>query len=240
MRIAVLTCDKYLWAARVCAHLLGKYWSPTLPVDLVAFSHPGWSLPASWRYCSMGRQEDYPAQKWSNAVIQYLRSIDDDLVLLLLEDYWLCRKVDTEAIQMLETYMSFNGRNVARMDLTTDRLYAKGSVDVGPWDRLDLIRGHPDAEYQISLQAGIWNRGLLLGLLRPDETPWEFEISGSTRLRQRPDLQILGTRQSPLRYVIGIRHGQASVDGSWQYPPKHLASSDVEELVRLGFLRDVR
>jgi len=234
MRIAVLTCDKYLWAARIAAHLLGKYWSPTLPVDLVGFTHPGWSLPASWRFCSMGRQEDYPVEKWSNAVAQYLKSIDDDLVLLLLEDFWLCRRVDAEAMRLLETYMSFNGRNVARMDVTTDRLYANGAVDVGPWDRLDLIKGHPDSEYQISLQASIWNRGLLLELLAPDEMPWQFETAGCSRLRERPELQVLGTRQGPLRYVIGIRHGEASVDGSWQFPPKRLEASDVEEIVKLG------
>ena len=234
MRIAVLTCDKYLWAARIAAHLLGKYWSPMLPVDLVGFTHPGWSLPASWRFCSMGRQEDYPAEKWSNAVAQYLKSIDDDLVLLLLEDYWFCRRVDTEALRLLETYMSFNGRNVVRMDLATDLLYANGMVDVGPWDRLDLIRGGPEGQYRISLQASIWNRGLLLELLAPDESARLFELDGTTRLKGRPELDVLGTRQSPLRYVIGIRHGEPSVDGSWQWPPKRLEAADVEEIVRLG------
>jgi hypothetical protein len=187
-------------------------------------------------FCSQGRQEDFPANRWSNALIQYLQNLTTPLVLLMMEDYWLTRPVDAQAINWLGDYMQGPAaHDVARMDLTSDRLYATGSRDIGSLHRLDLLEGSPHAEYTMSMQAGIWNREALLQLLRPNESPWETEMRGSVRMKDS-HWRVLGTRQTPMRYLIAVRGGVFSMDGSWQSPPKQLTLEDTEELIHSGWL----
>lgn len=235
MRIIVLVSDRNLWALRPFAWLLERYW-PGPEVLVAGFSAPDFELPGRFGFYSIGRFEDFPTERWSDALHLLLeREVLESHFILMLEDYWLTRSVDIEAVRWL-TAVAEAEADVQRIDLTTDRLYAAGVHDVGPFGRLDLIQSDPASEYHMSLQAAIWNRTHLLDLLCPGETPWQFELQGTERLRLRPDLRVLGTRQAPVRYVIGIRNGRPSIDGRWQFPPKWLQSSDITRMRAQGVL----
>jgi hypothetical protein len=234
MDILVTVSDKTLWALDPFAWQFNKHWSPESQVLAAGFASPSHDLPDNFSFISLGRQEEFPAARWSDALSLALQHVRSNFVVLLLEDYWLTREVDLEAVDMLLGYMQDNP-DVLRMDLTTDRLYANGIRDIGPLGRLDLIEGSSSSEYQISLQAGIWNVELLRRILKPGMSPWEFEVNGSDQIKDLP-FRIVGTRQAPVRYLIAIKRGEFSLDGSWQYPPKHLEEKDIQELNEMGLL----
>jgi len=218
MRVVVPTCDKYLWALRPFAYLFNTYWSEQQPVLIGGYSKPDFDLPPNFEFYQID-STNYPPKKWSDGLIRLLNNINDDTFVLMLEDYWLNRGVNHQAVQSLGDYAGMH-REVLRIDLTTDRLYAGRMYDVGTWGYLDIIETPPDTPYQWSTQACIVNRKHMLSCLQPGIAPWEFELQGNDLI---PDgLRVLGTRQFPVRYVNGVGMGIRTRYNTIGLPQDHL------------------
>jgi hypothetical protein len=227
-----MTSDKYLNALRPFMWLWDKYFQSDFEQDNVicGFTPPDFPLSPSFRFYSIGKFEDYPVNRWSNAMLHVLDEVADDTFILLLEDYWLTRPANTGAIKILYDYMR-QFRYVLKMDLVGDRLYAHGAdMNYGTVGYLDLIKSMPGSPYHMSLMAGLWNRDLLKKVLIPDETPWDVEISGTTRVsRYDNDILVLGTRQWPMRHTLAFRGGDHQKLLLHELNPK-----DVEEMQSFG------
>jgi len=215
LRVFVFTCDKYLWCLRPFAYLFNRYWSELQEVVVAGYKPPDFPLPANFSFHSIS-PNCYPAEKWSNGVIEFLHAVNDDIFVLMLEDYWLTRGVDHQAVGSLADYMRLHPK-VVRLDLTTDRLYSGRAEDVESWGRLDLIETPPDSPYQFSLQACLVNRALVLKCLKPNLSPWDVELNGGLLKGYR----VLGTRQWPVRYVIGVGTGHKGINVEG-IPKEHL------------------
>lgn len=231
MRIFVLTSDHYIHAVRPFAYLFNRYWSDKQEVIIAGFSPPTFDLPPNFYFHSIGNQADYPLGKWSDALIELLHEYTDDVFALFLEDYWLPRPVNVQAVQMLYDYM-LQFRNVLKMDLYSDRLYAGGMTDYNHCGYLDLVRSDPASQYHMSLMAGLWNRELMLRFLIPGENPWQVELEGTPRVARAADeVMVLGTRNMPVRHILAHRRGNPNellLDG--------LDPVDVQALRELGYI----
>ena len=149
----------------------------------------------------------------------------------MLEDYWITRKVDNTGIDTLADYQR-NHTDILRVDLTDDRQYAGDRFDIGAWGHYDMLETPSDSPYQVSLQAGIWNRRLLLKLIRPELSPWEVELYLSPALHERVtlknvnDMRVVGTRQRPIRYINAFKGGDSSevlnLEGIPEHHRKHM------------------
>jgi hypothetical protein len=219
LRVLVITTDKYLWALRPFAHMMRVYWSELQPVIVGGFTRPGFALPQSYTFHQISPNE-YPVDKWSNALIKFLNEIPDEYFVMLMEDFWLNRTADIRGITTLYEYMLGNP-DILRIDLTTDRLYAGGMRKFDTWGHYDLITA-PGSAYQMSFQSGIWNKRLLLEVLRPDWSPWDVEIHGTTVLNNEyKDLHVLGTRQNPISYANVVNQGKWNKDQFETIDPMH-------------------
>lgn len=227
-RVLLTTCDLYLPALRPMAWLMEKYWQPQPEVLVMGFKPPNFDLPPNWSFHSVGKQEDYPFDKWSNALVELLNAIEDEVFLLMLEDMWPIRKVDTEALDILYRYM-LQFEYVAKMDVCGDRLYALGMIPYGSVNRLDLIKSMPGSPYHLSLMPGFWRKKHLLSALIPNESPHQVELSGTQRLAHNQDVIVLGTRQWPLRICLALRGGE-----SHRLLVEEIDASDVAEMRELG------
>ncbi len=187
------------------------------------------------RFISMGVQIDWPASRWSEKLLRILDEVAQEQFILMLEDYWLTRPVDMQAVKMLFDYAA-QFENVLKIDLTHDRLYINGGANflfgANTYDNcgyLDLIKSPPGTPYQMSLWAGIWNREQMRRVLIPGETAQDIEINGTRRVTD--DQLVLGTRQAPLL------HGniyQSRNNGSPVYEGDHWAIKPGD----LSFMRD--
>ena len=204
---------------RPFSYLFNIFWSELQPVVVVGYSKPKFALPPNFKFHSVA-PKNYPPDLWSNALIQFLRSVKDEVFCLMLEDYWLARLVNHQAIASLADFMLAN-QDVLRMDLTTDRLHAKGDArdahDIGAWGYLDLILTDNSTPYNMSLQAGLWRRDLMLQVLEPGKSPWETEIHTSPP----ESMRVLGTRQWPLRYANAVYKGEIDMNAINQIPEPH-------------------
>lgn len=234
--IYCFTSDKHLWALQPFAYLHNKYWD--WPVIVAGYTPPEFKLPGNFAFVSIGKFEDYPFKRWSDGVIKFLETMEDEIFIYTMEDFWLLRQVDTEALEILGEYM-LNHPEVARIDLSTDRLYAGGMYDYEYLGRLDLIANELPVQYLMSFQIGMWRKSELLKYLIPGESPNECEIAGSGRMNKDGAL-VLGTRQFPIRYLIAIQFGKLTLDGGYQYPTRApMRRDDIEELKERGFIHGI-
>jgi len=229
--IYVLTSDKYLPALRGYAYLLNRYWKPNPQVVVGGFTPPDFQLPRNFSFHSIGKYEDYPVARWSNALIRLLLEMPHDVFVLMLEDYWLTGPVDGEAVQVCADYMK-QFEYVARFDLTGDRLHSGFAKDYGMAGNVPLIISDPDSPYHFSYMTALWRRQHLLKILIENETPWESELNGTPRLRLLKDYVIvLGTKTPPVKHTLALRggdHGKLLTD--------ELRPDDVAEMDKLGML----
>lgn len=209
--VYVFTSDKYIRAVRTFAFLFNRHWSINQRVQVVGFAEPDFELPENFSFMSLGLQKKYPWHKWSNALLDMMDDMPgDETFCLMLEDYWITRGVDIEAIDLLYKHMNEDD-SIIKICLTGDRLYAGGMTDYGSLGRLDLIKSAYDSPYHLSLMAGLWRRNLLYRVLVSNESPHDVEINGTSRLAELKDeVKVLGTRQWPLRHILGHRGGDPS------------------------------
>lgn len=225
--VAIFTADHRHAELRAMLYLYTKYWN--WPATVYGFNAPQFPLGDNVTFKSLGWMADYPADKWSNGIIKALDLIDGERFIMMLEDYWLVRPVDVEAVDLLDDYMSKHP-DIVRADLTTDRLYASNLKELGALSRLDIIENDPPADYHFSTQAGIWNKELLRRFLVPNETPWHCELEGTNRMKTAHSkgeaARVIGTRQFPVRYLIAVQAGKLTLDGGYQKPAPILSEED--------------
>jgi hypothetical protein len=240
MKTVVFTSDNHNWLLKGFFHQWEKYGArkglnETYTKDFLALEVAGFTkpegLPDDVSFYSIGKMTDYPVEKWSDAVIKYLQNVPDDLVLILLEDYWMIRPINRPAIAAAIGFMA-DHQNVIRFDLASDRLYCQGSTYAGPYGTIDLCEGK--GAYSMSLQASIFRRELLLDIMRPGETPWQAELDGTFRLNQKP-YKVLGTYQWPMNYLVAMNKGKLDRSGGWMFPARTLTRADWQELDTLGY-----
>lgn len=201
MRIVVPVYNKRHWALQPFSILFNKYWGDN--VDIMCYSKPNFSLPKNFNIVSVDPY-DFPRDKWVDGLLIYLNEIEDDTVTILLEDYWLIRPVDIYGINALSGIIK---DDILRVDLTTDRLYAGGMKDVGYVNHYDIIEA-VGSQYQMSLQAGIWNRKLLIQILealpKDRHSAWDVELEGTIIVNNNSNnYRVFGTRQNLVRYING-------------------------------------
>lgn len=229
----MMTSDKGNWLIPGFIYQWQKYCG--LPMTIYGFSNPNCPLPENFDFHSLGKFEDYPADKWSNALLEAFDTFPDEQVAIFLEDYYLVRQVPLEIFSFAETFMAMQP-NVLRFDLTSDRQYSKNVKDMGYYSTYDLIESF-DSQYQVSLQAGVWNKSALKEIIKPNWSPWDVEFKGTGIVNNdRKDLRIFGTRQWPVRYQIMVRAGNLELSGDWMIPPRQLSKNDLEELKAYGLL----
>jgi hypothetical protein len=235
LRTIVFTSDDYLHCLPGFAYLHNKHIGESQEAVVVCFKKGRSKLPDNFTKHSLGKQQDFT---WSSAAIEFLSSIDDPLVLLMLEDYFL-QHADMGKIKALRDYMlAYPG--IGKIDLTNDRLKVAHKPH-GTWrGGMKIIRSAHNASYTFSLQAALWRREFLLKYLDAEEDPWQMEKGASRRFadeagRGRDKSIILGCEVPPMEYVNAIG-GEGNKPRVWDRVkfPLDLWT----ELAELGYVED--
>jgi len=234
-----MTSDKHNWLLQGFMHQWDKYASDHTitanPVLLAGFTKPDFPINEKrYEFYSIGAMSDYPANKWSDALLKVMKYTNDPLLLVMLEDYWLVRQVSYQALIAGQVWMTEHP-HALRFDLTTDRLNCGKINMITHRGDVDIFRSY-HTPYQVSLQASIWNVESFKRILTPGMSPWEIELQGTNRLASMPELGVYGQAQWALCYQIMVRGGQFVKEGDWMHPARQLSEDDYEELRRAGCL----
>ncbi len=111
--------------------------------------------------------------QWSDRLIDSLKKIKTKYVILMLDDFFINKKVSQEKIEQCMKWME------------DDNEVAVFSFASSLWKDIDdkkyegFVLRPVDAEYRFNLQAALWNRKVLIRILRKGESPWKTEHMGN-------------------------------------------------------------
>ena len=166
--VLVPSCDPYadLWTPFV-TQFFGHWPDCPFPVYLG-------SNQASYEHPRIRMLHAGHGANWTNRVREQLEALDTPYVLLMLEDFFLRRPVDTAGVlRAFESLRELDGAVVRLVRRPAPDASVPGHPHLGEIDR--------GAPYRVSTQAAIWRRSALLDLMRAGESIWQFEILGSRR-----------------------------------------------------------
>jgi hypothetical protein len=166
--VIVVSCDKYRDLWNPCFSFLFRYW-PDCPFPIYLVSNFEKYDSPRVKTVLVGKDRN-----WSSNLARALSEIDCEFVLVLMEDYFLDHQVNTARILSLAQYMRL--RRAACL-----RLLPSPGPDFPSEDNPEVGEIRKGAPYRLSLQAAIWDRSILLRLLRWGENAWELEVLGSRR-----------------------------------------------------------
>jgi hypothetical protein len=137
---------------------------------------------------------------WSRCLKENLTKIPADYILLLLEDFFLTKPINTaEVAQCLRLLQQLRGTVLRLHPQPGPDKPIEGHRAIGQLDRL--------APYRVSLQAAIWNRAHLSELLEDSENIWDFECRGTRRSQALPD-GFYSTYKTVIPYRHVVERGQ--------------------------------
>lgn len=165
--IVVLSCDKYrsLWPSFFAR--LSKYWTDTPAATYLMTNHLEPDIP-NVTVLAIGEDVD-----WSSNFLNALSRIDTDYIYVLLEDVYVNKVVDKAYLDDVFKCITELSPNY----VNTKALPAPRGPRFGTRIR-EVVKG---SHYRASLCNAFWKKDVLLELIVPGETPWEFERRGSER-----------------------------------------------------------
>ncbi len=172
--VLILSCDKYADLWKPFFLFFDKYWKDCrfnvyLGTNRKSFEHKNVKQIFSNRETT-----------WSDELEVILKQIPEEYIVIMLEDYFIYKNVDSEEIKSLIRIMEEKNSAFLRLGafpLKYDALWPNEALPGHP--KIGVIE--KGAKYRLNLQTAIWKKDILLKLLSKDESPWEFEIEGSKR-----------------------------------------------------------
>ncbi len=166
LAILVPSCDKYADLWRPFFTLFWKFW-PDCPYPVYLISNQ--SVTDDNRVQTIPVGQDV---SWSDNLAKALGRINYDYVFLFLDDLFLVGNVDTgQVVRVLDWAIHSQVKYI--------RLSSYQKPD-RPWNDIAGIVS-PGTIYRTSTVVSVWEKQMLLALLRPGESAWDFEIKGTVR-----------------------------------------------------------
>lgn len=206
----VFTSDKYLGCLPIWCHLFNKYWHSRREknVTVLGYSTPiyeGWDFPNNIKFVSLGEQQ--PVEKWSNKILEYLKTQDFDYIQWCTEDSFLSYNVNfTIYDHILELLQK---ESIGRFALTNDFQYVtKPNKFLEGKSEYNICEADKNAVGRISGTWSIFSRECFFKVIKPNMSPWEFEQYGERDSEGSDsfEFRILGAEHDwPLRTTCAIR-----------------------------------
>ncbi|GAB3520298.1 hypothetical protein GCM10027342_14640 [Photobacterium alginatilyticum] len=203
LAVLVLSCDNYsdLWP--IFFKQYKKYWNQSEFKLYLACNEKSSNIDG------VVDAKSGPDIDWSTSLKKSLVKVEENNVLIMIDDAFLKEEVNHQ--DFLELYNRF-------LDSNMDYLRLKNSPL--PDIKVDELVGQisPGSLYRTALFPSVWKKDVLIDILKPGESAWEFELKGSDRS------DIYSEFYSVHNDVFKIIHGV--IKGKWH--PKAL--SDLRKL----------
>ena len=176
LSIVVCSCDKYddLWYPYF--EIFKNQWSDCrypiiLNTESKTYSHEGLDIKCLKLYTP----EEVPDIPWSDRMIETLKHVDTEYVLVTLDDHFLISSVESakfeEAFDIIKTHKRVSALSFIAY-VPADKK-TKWLGNFGRWSMNDYFR--------INLDTAIWRKKALLRNLKKGENAWEFELNATER-----------------------------------------------------------
>lgn len=192
--ILVVSCDKYSDLWDIFFSYINKNWAEC---DISVYLGTNYKCYNSDKVKTIQIGED---RSWADNVKKMLEEVNEDYVLMLLEDFFICDQVRNTEIEKYYDFLLEKRADFIRLNpCPPPHNTINPKLKIG-----EIEEGEP---YYISTQPAIWKKTALLGLLKSGYSAWDFEIKNSENSK---DLNIkgLGTNKYVIKHLNGVERGK--------------------------------
>jgi len=195
------TCDSYLDLIPGFSILYERYFEPNIETLIVSETE-GLDIP-KYKFITPGKKQ------WGERIINALSETKTEYVFFVLDDYYLSQLLTNEYIEYLLKFM--DNRKVNKIMLSPVPDFAK-------YEYLESIntmhKMSPNSPWLTSVQPAIWRKSELLKFLKPEYTPWNFEVEGSKLAKNNVENYFVAKLDNPI-YFNMVRKGKQPSPG-WE------------------------
>ena len=167
MKIIVMSCSKNWVLFEPFHHCMEKYW-PDHP-EVIYYSDG--EINPYYKTIAIPHELSH----WTTGLREFLRKIDDDQVLFMIDDCFIRKPVDTKRVDEASTILSHEP-NVACMNFELSWDNRDEPTIYSGWKK----RKHGSA-YEVSLMCGLWQKDKLIDVVSRDCDPWTIELDQDNR-----------------------------------------------------------
>jgi hypothetical protein len=216
LSILILSCDKFKPAWPVFYSLFNKYW-PDFEGKIYHYSET--EKVNQGQVISLNSNLPQNAASWSKGFLFALENIETDYVILMLEDFFLNKKV---AHHKVVEYFKLMQNNP---EVKCFRLMPIPPPENEINEEYGEFSMHQP--YRISTQMAIWDKEYLKSIIQLEESPWEFEHNASERSKKMKG-RLFGVLRKPYEeriatHVNGIIRGKLTQDACRFLTKEHIA-----------------
>ncbi len=218
--ILVSSCDSYddLWGPFFAC--IDKFWTD-IPYPIYLNTETK-VYDDSQNRCKVKTVNQRKAgEAWSKRMLNVLDRIEEEYVFLVLDDLFLCDKVDNAYFEQILDMMD-KDPSIASFQLfgTVTRGEAPEAYTYEKELTYELI---PEDGWKTRFTPTVWRKSVLQKWLRPWESIWGFEGCGSARAIRWKYPEKVYRVSAPLVYgYIRIKNCSAVVNGKWLKEPELL------------------
>ena len=205
--ILVNSCDKYedAWYPLfkiMKAEWKDRKWPIVLNTESKTFDYEDMGIK-TFRLYQPGVKD-----KWGKRLIETLKRIDTEYVLMYLDDFFLTRPVNQNMLDQCIEWLDKND-DVAVFCFMPS--YG-GNIKDGRFEGFE--KRPQDGDYRLNCQAAVWRKEILLKYTRPWENPWDWEVIGNVRTRrcEKAFYSLIEGVEGPFEYSLkdwsGIYRGK--------------------------------
>tara|TARA_R110002020_G_scaffold78488_6_gene197364 strand:- start:10284 stop:12017 length:1734 start_codon:yes stop_codon:yes gene_type:complete len=185
-RIIMPICDDTLYTLKMSSFLYDKFWPETTEIDVVGYQRPDFDISNKINFVSIAEKQEGGPNGWSAYLKKHLETLEDELVILTLDDYYPTKSPDVELLEKIIN-LTKKDKTIGRFDLTWDTFLFGQYAQLSRTSPLALLEKRPHMQYRISTQPALWNREYLIKILEKTTSPWSFEIEGSRLSGEFPE-----------------------------------------------------
>jgi hypothetical protein len=206
--------DDYLYLLPVFAELYNKYIGEDMTV--LCYKKPEKELPDNFNIISLGSQADRVS--WSDGIIPFFKEFEEPYFKSWGEDY-LIYHVETDLYKRSHD-IAYNEKKFGRILFWLDENYKwrkQLSKKISSGQRYELdkqfihLRGRRGRKWRSSLNAGIWDTSYFKSLLRPNLSPWTFEVESLKISMDDDKVQLLPIKNT-ISYKNNVDRGVLNLD----------------------------
>lgn len=202
-KISVLigSCDSYSKFWHNFNILFDRYWKISTKNIFVTETK---NVPYDKYITSLGGS----GKSWGSRILSGLELIDTEYTFFILEDYYFTTTISEDFISKnIEALEKYSAQKIL-FDDPDPSCYKLNSLE----DNLFIFDNN--SQYLNSVQPAIWKTSYLKSVLKPEYSPWDFEIKGNSYTKSLDPTILLRGLSKPI-YFNFVRVG-GKLSSGWQ------------------------
>ncbi|MBR2208358.1 MAG: hypothetical protein IJ859_06060 [Synergistaceae bacterium] len=211
--ILVNSCDAYSDAWPMFFFLLKKHWQ-----------NVGGGMPRVYLNCETLQYHDddieiinlnhADTRAWGERLLKCLDEIDDEIILMMLEDYYYEADIKTDIIAKCVDYMEADKKILAfQLEPTGEVFTNKTIIEESQYP--GFVKRKRFAYFKLVAGPTLWRKSELIRYTNKNDTPWDWEFFGSLRTWLNSNKIYCWTSFTDRIFDFDGEHGGAIHRGKW-------------------------